>query len=218
LRDVAGALFRRKALVLIIFLTVIVGTAVVTLWLPNRYESRMKILVKNQRVDVAITPEATIGVNAPTVANEVSENQINSEIELLTSKDLLTQVVMQTGLANNEKGLFGKSAPEAVRVETAVNRLTKDLSINAVRKANIITINYSSNSAELSAAVLKKLGDLYLEKHLQLNHPTGATTFFQDKTDEYEAQLKQSEQNLSNFQQRNNLVILSQQKDAAKDR
>lgn len=213
LRDGAGALFRRKMLVLMIFLTVIAGTAVVTFLLPNRYESRMKILVKNQRVDVAITPEATTGLNAPTVENEVSENQINSEIELLTSKDLLTQVVKQTGLANFETGWFGMSAPEPVRVETAVNRLTKDLSINAVRKANIITINYSSNSPQLSADVLKKLGDLYLEKHLKLNHPTGATSFFQDKADEYETRLKETEQNLTNFQQSNNLVVLSQQKD-----
>src|SRR6266702_4220327 len=157
LREGASALFRRKSLVLFTFLVVIIGTVIVTLLLPNRYESRMKILVKNQRVDVAITPEATIGTNTPTVDNEVSENQINSEIELLTSKDLLTQVVKETGLANNETGWFALAPVEAVRVETAVNRLAKDLSITPVRKANIITVIYSSNSAPLSAAVLKKL-------------------------------------------------------------
>src|ERR1041385_7509548 len=129
IRDGAGALFRRKGLVLLTFLTVIAGTVIVTLLLPNRYDSRMKILVKNQRVDLAITPEATIGVNAPTVENEVSENQINSEIELLTSKDLLTQVVNETGLANYESGLLGSKPPENVRVENAVIRLTKDLTI-----------------------------------------------------------------------------------------
>ena len=214
LRDGASAIFRRKTLVLVTFLTVILGTAIVTFLLPNRYESRMKILVKNQRVDVAITPEATTGAaGAPTVQNEVSENQINSEIELLTSKDLLTDVVKQTGLANYETTLTGRPLPEAVRVEAAVNRLTKDLTINAVRKANIISINYSSNSAELSASVLKKLGDLYLEKHLKLNHPIGATGFFTDKADEYEAQLKEAEQRLTDFQQNNNLIALSQQKD-----
>src|SRR5438105_9485943 len=52
--------------------------------------------------------------------NDVSENQINSEIELLTSKDLLTQVVNETGLANYENGLFGGKPPENVRVENAV--------------------------------------------------------------------------------------------------
>jgi len=213
LRDGAAAIFRRRALILFTFLAVVTGTILVTLLLPNRYDSRMKILVKNQRVDVAITAEATNGLNAPTVDNEVSENQINSEIELLTSKDLLMQVVNETGLAKSETDLFGRSAPEAVRVEGAINRLTKDLSITPVRKANIITVSYSSNSPQLSAAVLKKLGDLYLEKHLKLNHPAGASDFFKEKADEYEAQLKQSEQQLTDFQQSNNLVVLSQQKE-----
>ena len=110
LRDGAGAIFRRRALVLFTFLVVVAGTILVTLLSPNRYDSRMKILVKNQRVDVAITAEATSSLSSPTVENEVSENQINSEIELLTSKDLLNQVVKETGLANNEIGFFGRAA------------------------------------------------------------------------------------------------------------
>ena len=212
LRDGASALFRRKTLVLITFLTVMGGTALVTFLLPDKYESRMKILVKNQRVDVAITPEAT--VSAPAADNEVSENQINSEIELLTSKDLLTQVVNECGLANAERSWLSKTPPsEAVRVEQAVNRLTKDLAISPVRKANIISISYSSNSAELSASVLKKLGELYFEKHLKLHHPAGASDFFKEKADEYESQLKAAEQWLADFEQKNNLVVLSQQKD-----
>src|SRR5713101_8709063 len=117
LRDGAGAMFRRKALVLLTFLTVVLGTAVVTLLLPNKYESRMKILVKNQRVDVAITPEATGG--APVgVDNEVNENEINSEIELLTSTDLLTQVAKDTGLSQAGLASFWmRPAPEAERLE-----------------------------------------------------------------------------------------------------
>src|SRR6185436_12098382 len=89
----------------------------------------------------------------------------------------------------------------------------KDLLIAPVRKANIITVTYTSNSPQVAAAVLKKLGELYLEKHLKLNHPAGAADFFKDKAQEYETQLKDSEQRLSSFQQQNNLVVLSQQKD-----
>lgn len=213
LRDGAGALFRRKGLVVFIFAAVVLGTAGVTFLLPNKYDSRMKILVKNQRVDVAITAEQTSGAAAPTIDNEVSENQINSEIELLTSKDLLTQVVIDCGLANLEKSWLSRSASPAVMVETAVNRLTKDLIITPVRKANVITISYSSNSPQLSAGVLKKLGELYLEKHLKLNHPPGASDFFTQRADEYDSQLKEAEQRMTDFQQNNNLVVLSQQKE-----
>lgn len=214
LRDGASAIFRRRALVLFTFLAVITGAIAVTLLLPNRYNARMKILVKNQRVDLAITPEATSGGAAPTIENEVSENQINSEIELLTSNDLLTQVVNETGLAKAEtNALFGTPAPEAARVEKAVAALAKDLTITPVRKANVITVSYSSGSPQMAAAVLQKLGDLYLEKHLKLNHPAGASDFFKEKAEEYELQLKQAEQRLTDFQQSNNLVVLGQQKD-----
>src|SRR5262249_29945187 len=114
-RDGASALFRRRALVLFTFLAVITGTIIISLILPKRYSSRMKILVKTQRVDLAITPEATTGGATPTVDNEVSENQINSEIELLTSNDLLTQLVNETGLAKDNGGLFGGPTTEAAR-------------------------------------------------------------------------------------------------------
>src|ERR1700730_17937634 len=108
LRDGASALFRRRGLVLLIFLAVVLGTAAITWILPNKYESRMKILVKNQRLDVAITPEAT---SAPAgVDNEVSESAINSEIELLTSRDLLTQVAKETGLGQPGSSVFWKKS------------------------------------------------------------------------------------------------------------
>ena len=210
IRDGAGALFRRKGLILLTFLTVVVGTVIVTLILPNKYESRMKILVRNQRVDVAITPEANSGMMTN---SEVSETQINSEIELLTSKDLLTDVVKQCNLAAPAAGWLSRTpAPEPVRIETAVNRLARELTITPVRKANIISISYAADSPQLAALVLKKLGDLYLEKHLLLHHPAGATDFFKDQADEYESKLKQAEQQFAEFQKSNNLIVLGEQK------
>src|SRR5712671_2522578 len=172
----------------------------------------MKILVKNQRVDVAITPEATSAAAA--VDGEVSESEINSEIELLTSRDLLTQVAKETGLGQLGSSMFWKkSLPEADRIEKAAAELAKDLVIAPVKKANVISISYSANSPELAAAVLQKLGELYLEKHLKLHHPTGASDFFKDKADQYETQLHDSEKQLTNFQQDNKLIVLAQQKD-----
>jgi len=213
IRDGAGALFRRKGLILLTFVTVLVGTVVVTWLLPDKYESHLKILVKNQRVDLAITPEATNGNSIALSGNEVSENQINSEIELLSGRDLLTKVVRECNLASAKPGWFSRTpAPEAVRVEKAVNRLSKELVITPVRKANIISISYSADSPELAATVLKKLGDLYLEKHLELHHPTGATDFFKDQADEYGARLKEAELKFGEFQQSNNLVVLNEQK------
>lgn len=218
-RDVAGVLFRHKFLICVTFLTVAVGTAVVTFLMPNEYESRMKILVKNTRSDVPITPGATMGTTGNYLDNEVSENQINSEVALLTSGDLMNQVASEVGLYHRKPGLGERlglkkaAGSQSSQVEEASAQLAKDLSITAVKKANIIEVKYTSGSPEMAAAVLRKLQDLYLEKHLKLHRPPGTYEFFKGQADNNEAQLREAERHLSGFQQSMNVVSLTQQKE-----
>ena len=104
LREIVTVVFRRKWLLLALFGTIAVLTIALALLLPNQYQSRMRILVKNARADVVITPERT---NSPNTGGEVTETQINSEIALLTSKDLFEQVVRQSGLDKQAPSSFG---------------------------------------------------------------------------------------------------------------
>jgi uncharacterized protein involved in exopolysaccharide biosynthesis len=218
-RDAASVWFRHKLLIVVTFLTIVAGTAVATFLMPNQYESRIKILVKNTRTDVPITPEQTTGLNGSASDNEVSETLINSEIELLTSKDLLNQVAAETGLDKQPPSLLQRlhlkeTPPTAAgRIEQASERLSKDLTINPVKKANIIEIVYTSSSPETAVAVLRKLEALYLEKHLKLHRPPGTYEFFKAQADQYEQQLRDAGKQLSTFQQSMNVVSLSQQKD-----
>lgn len=219
-RDAASVWFRHKRLMAVTFLTIALGTAVVTLLLPNEYESRTKILVRNLRPDVPITPERTNGSNGGASDKDVSETQINSEIEVLTSKDLLNQVVSECGLAKQRppslmQRLRLKETPqnEAGRIEQASEKLAKDLVISPVKKANIIEITYSSSSPQTAAAVLGKLGELYLEKRMKLHRPAGTYEFFKAQAAAYEQQLREAEKQLSTFQQTMSVVSPSQQKD-----
>jgi len=219
-RDAASVWFRHKLLMTVTFLTIALGTAVVTVMMPNEYESRTKILVKNLRTDVPITPERTNGTNGPTSDKDVSENQINSEIEVLTSKDLLNQIVRECGLAKAGppsllQRLKLKEAPqnEAGRVEQATEKLSKDLIINPVKKANIIEVTYANSSPQTAAAVLSKLGELYLDKRMKLHRPAGTYEFFKAQAETAQQQLREAEKQLSVFQQTMSVVSPGQQKD-----
>jgi uncharacterized protein involved in exopolysaccharide biosynthesis len=219
LRDVAAVLFRHKLLIFVTFLTVAAGTAIVTYLMPNEYESRMRILVKNTRTDVPITAERTSGLNGTAPETEVSENQINSEIELLNSKDLLNQVVKECDLTQKHPSFLQrlglKETPQTTdaKVEEASEALAKSLTIEPVKKASIIEIKYTSSSPAKAALVLKKLRDLYLEKHLRLHRPPGTFEFFKTQADQAEKQLLDAEKQLSSFQQSMNVVSLAQQKE-----
>ncbi len=207
LRDAAVVVFRHKWMILLTFATTVAAALLLALFMPDQYESRAKILVKKIRVETPLTGERT---DSSLDSNEISESQINSEISLLKSRDLLEQVVKNTNLARSDETL-GK--PTAQDVEKALYQLEKDLQIAPVKKANVIEISYTSKSPEVAAAVLKQLSDLYLEKHIKLHSPPGTQDFFKTQADQYESDLRAAENNVSSFQKKTGVVAIEQQKD-----
>ena len=81
-------LFRRKWLILLMFIALAALTAVMAVITPDRYKSSMKILVKNERVDAAVSADEHTWKDV----RQVSEEAINSEIEIIKSRDLILMV------------------------------------------------------------------------------------------------------------------------------
>ena len=96
LRDFALPLFRRKRLLIGTFVAVLVGIPLISLLLGPAYSSRMVILINRERLDPLVSTEAnTQLINSD---NPVTPEEINSEVELLHSRDVLEQVVVANGL------------------------------------------------------------------------------------------------------------------------
>src|SRR5256884_5494116 len=96
----------------IALLGAVVGIALV---LPKQYEAQMKILVRHERVDSVISAERETPRQTQT---EVTEGELESEAELLKSKDLLAKVVIACNLDKEIDFSFwtssrGKCASEA---------------------------------------------------------------------------------------------------------
>src|SRR5271169_1438967 len=103
LRDIATPIFRRPKLVLFTFLVLVGGTLLGVLLTPKDYEAKMKILVKRERVDAAVTPGRDAVMSNP---GGVTEEELNSEVELLKSRDLLEKVVVSCNLQESLSGHF----------------------------------------------------------------------------------------------------------------
>lgn len=211
-QSASAVLVRRKWQVLTTFLAVLAVVTAVTLRMPKEYETRMKILVKNERADTVVS---TANAPPPGYKDAVSEEQINTELELLDSSNLLRQVVEKCGLDKLEKVNGSRAGGnQAVAMEQAVTRLHKDLKTSGVRKANVIEVDYTSTDPHMAAAVLRQLADSYLEMHLRLHSTPGTYQFFANQTAAYQAQLKDAEAKLTAFRQRDNIIMLNEQKDA----
>jgi hypothetical protein len=89
-RAAVEALFRHAGVFLWTVGIVLLATALITTFTPRTYESEMNILVRNARPDYLISPERSTG---QIVQQDVTEERINSEIEVLKSKDVADVVV-----------------------------------------------------------------------------------------------------------------------------
>ena len=208
-RDVVTMLFRQRRVLLISFLLVLVGATLSGIWIP-KYESQMKILVRRQRNDMIVTSSA----NASQQLNDqVSEQDLNSEVELLNSKDLLRKVAISTGLIGKTSGLSDREAE--VKIAEAVVQLAHDLKIEPLHKSNVISVNYQSRDPQMTARVLTALATAYMEKHLEVHRSTGEFKFFDQQMRQYQQGLDQAQSKLTEFTNSTGVVSADLERDSA---
>jgi uncharacterized protein involved in exopolysaccharide biosynthesis len=210
LQDIVAILFRRRMIMVVAFLLVILATIAVGLWVP-KYDAHMKIVVSKQRANPIVTSSSAEPVQFSNDA--VTEEDMNTEVELLTSEDLLHKVVLSTGLAGKP------GAPDdpgyRVRVAKAVGKLYKDLTVEALHKSNVISVRYHAGSPEKGADVLKAVAAAYLEKHLESHRSSTELTFFDQQTQQYQQGLDKAQERLIDFTKGTGVVSADAQRDEA---
>ena len=181
-RDVAAVFFRHKRLLLVSFLLVLAAGVLYAVLAPS-YKAEMKVLVRRGRIDPAVTPTQT--ASPAFEHDEVTEEELNSEVELLGDEDILRKVVLETGLADRVSWISRlRGEDREARIQKAVQRLAGKLEVQPVRKSRLITVAYRSSDPQLAAAVLRSLADAYLEKHIEIRRPRGQQTFFEQQTEQ----------------------------------
>jgi uncharacterized protein involved in exopolysaccharide biosynthesis len=194
-------LFRRKRLFAVTFGGVLLGSLLAAILLSSQHKASMEILVNQERFEPLVTSEATL--QTPGTPPPVTDDEINSEVELLKSPDLLEKVVIATGLQDLErKGLLSRIYPKqtaAWYLARATYHLSNKLDIQAVTKSNLIEIDYKSSDPQLAYNVLQTMGNLYLEKHLAVHRPNGSYGFFSSQAEKYKHALQDSESHLADF-------------------
>jgi uncharacterized protein involved in exopolysaccharide biosynthesis len=201
LRDLVMPLFRRKRVLFASFIVFAVLAVFAAIALSSSYKSRMEVLVNRERVDPSVTTQTT--TQAPLTPLPLTEEEINSEAELMVSPDLLKQVVLANNLqARERKTITAALLPpqdEEWYVSKAVDHLGKGLNIEVVKKTNMIGVSYKSSDPKIAFGVMDRLASLYMEKHLAVHRPSGSSEFFSKETEKYRLALEKSEAELSGF-------------------
>ncbi len=204
-------LFRRPQLVAACFAFLLLATMLFVVF-SARYESHFMVLLRRGRYDPVASsqPASPMDFTRP----DITEEELNSEVELLRDEDLLKQVVKLAGI-------IPADTPDSERpaeVEHAVRKLARRLNVEALKKSNLIQVSYKDTSAERAARILAALSTLYVQRHTNLQRPPGEIEFFDQQTAAYEKRLHRSESELVQFTRSRGVVSAALQRDIALQR
>src|ERR1700691_3201834 len=186
--------------------------AVVYAFAGATYRAHVRVLVRRGRAD----PPAAAQENAPPDFSrvEVTEEELNSEVELLKDDDVLRRVVVANDLtAHDWLRWLRFHEDQAARVERAAKKLANRLEVEPIKKTNLIAVSYDASDAQLAERVLQTLASVYLEKHMEVHRPGGQMHFFDQQTEESRRQLEEAERKLMDFTKSHDVVVAAQQRD-----
>jgi uncharacterized protein involved in exopolysaccharide biosynthesis len=194
---VLAVVFRQRRLALISFAGVFLVVLLYGLIAPS-YQSEMRVLVRRGRVDPVVTSTPS---QAEFEHEGVTEEELNSEVELLHDGEILRTVVRNSGLISEGRSWFWSLVGDSEdrQLARAVRRINKRLTVEPVRKATLITVSYKSSDPAQAATVLHSLASAYLERHEQLHRPSGEFKFFDQQVVQSRRSLEEAELQLMKF-------------------
>jgi len=207
-RLIVEAIYRQRWLFLLIVLAVVGATVALIVFKKRQFQSEMIFLVQASRSHSVISADKS---SSGAQVQDVTEQQINSEMRLLQSEDVIGAVVDPHWFDKPSQ----KRTPEEVQEhELKIAAFLKHLTLESSSKANVITATYRAESPEAAALALEQLSSAYLSKRRLITRPPGTSEFFAEETKRYKDVWNRANQAMVDFQQANGLVSVPDQEEA----
>jgi uncharacterized protein involved in exopolysaccharide biosynthesis len=232
-------IFRRRRTVIevggIVFGLVVLGTL---LW-PPVYQATSKILVQDNRAQLLVSPglQQDTPQNPAAIANPINEQDLNSEMELLTSTYLIRHAIANLPTPARYKGPAAEvmsavgfvlglpdagyrafhDSPQLDAHEAWALDLSHHLSAAVIKKSNIIEVTFRAHDPQWSQKFVSLLIAAYLDYHARISHDPAAQEFFQKQAKLLQAKLEANEEQLRQFQVQSGITSVDDQKKALVD-
>jgi uncharacterized protein involved in exopolysaccharide biosynthesis len=222
---------RRRVVMIEVAVAIMAAVVAATFLWPPEYKSTADILVQDNRAQLLVSPALDNNTpNQPTiVANAITEEDLNSERQLLTSDYLV------------EQALDGLPTPEGGVIDTVVNRgldlptwfygilhgappetarmlwargVARHFSSAVLKRSNVIEVSFTAHDPAWAHDFLARLINKYLEFHSNLSHDPQAEKFFQAQAKLLQSRLQAAEEQLRAYQVQTGITNLAEQKQA----
>lgn len=210
LKDFLTVLFKYRKRILIIFFAIVGTVTILSFAIPPTYQAQSSLLVKIGR-EFMYNPE--FGEKSPQMSMGVpnQEEIINSEIKILSNRDSIRKVIAAIGVGKLYPRLANKGSNGVTPVDLAILEFEKDLSVEGIKKSNVIDVSYRHKDPQTAARVTNLLVEFAKEKHLQV-YSDPKSSFLEAQLGDYSEKLNNSEDKLQLFKQQREIYALDEQR------
>jgi len=201
IRDILHVLFKRKRLIGALFLAIALPGLITTALRNPSYQATAKVMISTQRSDPTVQASDLTKIDPI----QLNESLVNSEVQVIGSRDLLEQVVRvlaTTSDGNRPPHLDPKSTSFGMQVLA----MGQNLVITPIKDSNVISIDYKSSEPERAAQIVNRVVDEYLAYHAQVHGSKGLSRFYDEQQRELEQQLRKAEDALAAFAENEGIV------------
>jgi uncharacterized protein involved in exopolysaccharide biosynthesis len=201
LKQILFVVFKWWWLMVGVFLTFTVAAAYVVWMKPPVRSATAEVLIKADRLPLQLS-----GLGGRPEKNQLQQI-INSEIELIKSRHVLGSVARKV-LANPERD----GGVDEDELETKIDSLSDSTFAAAVPGSNVLQITYFAETSEEAVKVLGLIVDEYIEKQAAIQSGSDRLLkFYEQERQRVQNQLKDAENQLNEWQSKNETILIDQQ-------
>ena len=210
IRDILHVIFKRKRFIGALFLSVALPGLIATLLRKPSYVASAKVMISTQRSDPTLQP--TDLTKLETI--QLNESLVNSEVQVVGSRDLLERVVRTLAVSGD-----GNAPPHVENTDSTfgseVLGMGQNLSITPIKLSNVIQIDYKSSEPSYAARIVNRVVDEYLAYHAVVHGSKGLSRFYDEQRRTLEKRLRNGEDALVAFAEREGVVSPKDEMQAA---
>lgn len=193
-RDILHVIFKHQRMLVALFLVVALPGVLVTFFKKSSYVASAKVMISTQRSDPLVQPTDLTRLDPVTI----NESLVNSEVHVLSSRDLLERVVRALN-PPHEGGAVSAASVQRLTFGDQVLAMGRNLGITPIKSSNVIQIDYRSGDPAAATRIVNRVVDEYLAYHAQVHGHKGLPRFYDEQRRDLERGLRQAEAGLVAF-------------------
>jgi uncharacterized protein involved in exopolysaccharide biosynthesis len=216
-RHLARSVTSRRGLFTAVALAAFLAIQAFAFVWPATYEARAAVMIQKNRYTPRLDTPAQ--AESPVLVAEITTEEVNSEIAVLTSHQVLSATVEATGLSRARPSWFWRLAFAPLRAyerahaayhdvtpatdtDRAIRALSNSLGVERLKESRILVVTYEAGDPAVGETVLAELLRNYVAHHVEVHGAQRVVPFFSSQTEVLAKELARHEDALQAIKKR----------------